>query len=186
MTTPTALKFRAVDKDGDPVWTVGNRIYPTQAPPTARIDKFKAYDHDGNALAGGKVHTYEAGTSTEYTTYSDPGLTVPNDNPVILDANGEADIYCENNYHPKLVLKDSNDVLYWTIDYYLTHPAIYLDETIDPEDPDFDDLSTANKMSFSGALTYEDWKRSSSGVLGLSGSASPSYSGMELEDVNDV
>ena len=141
-----ALKYDTKDKDDAAVWTVQNRLYPHQAPPTARIAKFKAYDHDGGPLAGGKVHTYETGTSTEYTTFSDPGLTSPNANPVILDSNGEADIYCADGYHPKLVLKDSNDVLYWTIDYYYEQAFVYLDEQY----PDDESLSTANKMSFFG------------------------------------
>lgn len=51
------------------------------------------YDPNGQALAGGKVWTYEAGTTTPLVTYSDSEQTVPNTNPVILDAEGKAPLY---------------------------------------------------------------------------------------------
>lgn len=76
--------------------------------------KFYAEDGSGSPLAGGKVHTYESGTTTPKTTYTDRGLTTPNTNPVILDSRGEADIYCEGLL--KVTLYDSNDVLIGTVD----------------------------------------------------------------------
>ena len=76
--------------------------------------KFQAIDSSGNPLSGGKVYTYAAGTSTPKTTYSDRSLTTPNANPVILDSDGEANIYLDGAY--KIVLKDSSDVTLWTED----------------------------------------------------------------------
>jgi len=114
------IKIITKDKDDVELWSADNKKYPAAAPPTAELDTFHAYDDEGNDLAGGKLYTYYAGTSQEYTTYSDVGLSVPNDNPVILDSEGKADLYCEDNYMPKLVLKDANDVLYWTGEFYAT------------------------------------------------------------------
>lgn len=43
--------------------------------------------------SGYRVYTYSAGTTTPLATYSDVTGATPNANPVILDANGEADIH---------------------------------------------------------------------------------------------
>lgn len=44
------------------------------------------FDNNGNPLAGGKVFTYIAGTSTPKNSYADYALSALNTNPVILDA----------------------------------------------------------------------------------------------------
>jgi hypothetical protein len=76
--------------------------------------QFKAWDHNGNALVGGKLYSYEPGTSTPTNTYADVDRTIPNSNPVILDSVGEAEVYLDGS--AKLVLKDDDDVLLWTKD----------------------------------------------------------------------
>lgn len=75
---------------------------------------FKAFDDNGNPLNAGKLYTYEVGTTTAKTTYSDYDLSTPNANPVILNSRGEATIYSEGA--TKLVLKNSSDVTIWTAD----------------------------------------------------------------------
>jgi hypothetical protein len=70
--------------------------------------RFRAEDGNGVPLVGGKVYTYDPGTTNAKATYSDKGLSVANTNPVILDARGEADIYCGSAV--KLVVKDADDV----------------------------------------------------------------------------
>lgn len=72
-------------------------------------------DAAGAPLAGGRVYTYAAGTSTPLATYSDRAGTVPNTNPVILDARGEATIFWAPAGY-KVVLRDSADVIVWTQD----------------------------------------------------------------------
>ncbi|MND96994.1 hypothetical protein D3C80_893020 [compost metagenome] len=50
-------------------------------------------DDCGKPLAGGKVYTYEAKTTTLKPTYADvEGLAV-NTNPIILDESGRANIH---------------------------------------------------------------------------------------------
>jgi hypothetical protein len=70
----------------------------------------------GAPLVGGKVYTYDAGTTNPRTTYQDAAGTVPNANPVILDARGEAVIYWSGTY--KVVLKDALDNTIYTVDNY--------------------------------------------------------------------
>ncbi|MCL5746156.1 MAG: hypothetical protein M1541_19875, partial [Acidobacteria bacterium] len=53
--------------------------------PTARPQFF---DANGKPLTGGKLCTYQAGTTTPLTTYADAGLTTANANPIVLDASG--------------------------------------------------------------------------------------------------
>jgi len=78
--------------------------------------RFRAFTAAGVPLAGGKVYTYIAGTSTPLATYSDGDLTTLNTNPVDLDANGEADIFGGTGEDYKVVLKNSVDVTQWTLD----------------------------------------------------------------------
>lgn len=68
----------------------------------------------GAPLVGGKVYTYDAGTSNPRTTYQDAAGTTPNANPIILDARGEATIFWSGAY--KVILKDASDVTIWTVD----------------------------------------------------------------------
>ena len=46
------------------------------------------FDSAGDPLINGKIYFYESGTTTPKTTYADVALTIPNTNPVILDADG--------------------------------------------------------------------------------------------------
>lgn len=77
--------------------------------------KFRAWDPDtGLPLAGGKVYTYWPGTTTNKATYTGEAGDTANANPVILDANGEADIYLDGSYAIKVT--DSADVTAYTVD----------------------------------------------------------------------
>ena len=44
--------------------------------------RFSAEDATGAPLVGGLLHTYSSGTTTPKATYSDPGLTAANANPI--------------------------------------------------------------------------------------------------------
>lgn len=66
-------------------------------------------DNNGDPLSGGKLYFYESGTLTAKNTYSDDAQTVPNTNPVVLDAAGrQPDIFFSGQ--AKVILKDSDDV----------------------------------------------------------------------------
>lgn len=78
--------------------------------------KTQFLDASGAPLVGGKVYTYAAGTTTPQATYTTSAGTVPNANPVILNARGEADIWYDNGVSYKVVLRDSADATIWTVD----------------------------------------------------------------------
>lgn len=71
----------------------------------------------GIPLVGGRVRTFVAGTSTPKATFSDAAGTIPNANPVVLDARGEALIYWAGGY--KVQLEDSTGAVIWTVDNYV-------------------------------------------------------------------
>lgn len=76
---------------------------------------FQCFGLDGKPLAGGKVYTYSAGTTTDKATYTTMAGDVPNPNPVILDQNGKAKIFLGDGSY-RLQIKDSNDALIDDID----------------------------------------------------------------------
>lgn len=77
--------------------------------------KARYFDINGAPLVGGLLYSYIAGTSTPLTTYADQSGGTPNANPVVLDANGQADVWLGNRIY-KFVLTDSLGVVQWTVD----------------------------------------------------------------------
>jgi hypothetical protein len=74
------------------------------------------FDQSGYALAGGKIYTYSAGTTTPTTTWTDSALSVANANPIILDSAGRAVIYVSSTPSLKLIIQDSTGVTLVTQD----------------------------------------------------------------------
>jgi len=81
------------------------------------VPRFRAFTQAGLPMAGGKVYTYAAGTTTPKATYTDLAGSSSNANPVVLDSNGEATIRLDvSGGGYKIVLKDASDVTQWTLD----------------------------------------------------------------------
>lgn len=76
------------------------------------------FDDNGVPLTGGKLYTYEAGTSTPLTTYTTSAGNVANTNPIVLDAVGRtpSEVWLTEGDLAKFVVKTSNDVLIGTYD----------------------------------------------------------------------
>ena len=74
------------------------------------------FDSLGNPLAGGKLYTYEAGTTTLLATYTDQTGDTANTNPVILDSAGRANIWLDTTQLYYWELDNANDVQVWTAD----------------------------------------------------------------------
>jgi hypothetical protein len=81
----------------------------------APFGRYRAFDANGKPLVGGKLYTYEAGTSTPKATYTSKTGVTTNPNPVALDANGYADVWLDTGAY-KFILKDANDVQLWSVD----------------------------------------------------------------------
>jgi hypothetical protein len=76
------------------------------------------FNDSGVPLTGGLLYTYQAGTTTPAPTYTSTLGTVANTNPIILNAAGRppSEIWLDNAYRYKFVLKTAADVLIWTMD----------------------------------------------------------------------
>jgi hypothetical protein len=77
------------------------------------VPKLYFVDSNGNPLVGGKLWTYESGTSTPAITYSNASGSSNNTNPVILDSRGEALVYLNTEQIYRFYLTDANDVPVW-------------------------------------------------------------------------
>lgn len=77
------------------------------------------FDNNGNPLVGGKIYTYEAGTTTPLATYTTLAGTTAHTNPIILDSAGRVpggEIWLTLPDLYKFVLKTSADVTIGTYD----------------------------------------------------------------------
>jgi len=77
------------------------------------------FDNNGKPLAGGKLETYEAGTSTPLASYTSSTGVTAHTNPIILDSAGRVpggEIWLAYFYLYKFVVKTSADVLIATYD----------------------------------------------------------------------
>lgn len=68
----------------------------------------------GTEFAGYKISIFDAGTSTAKTTYKESALTTANVHPVVLDANGAAQIWFSGN--AKAILYTAADAVVYTDD----------------------------------------------------------------------
>lgn len=78
------------------------------------LPKMRFTNH-GRPLVGGQVHFFEAGTSARKDTYKSLDQESKNTNPVILDVNGEADIWLGSGAY-KIVLKTILGSVIWSVD----------------------------------------------------------------------
>ena len=77
------------------------------------------FDGSGNPLTGGKIYSYQAGTTTPLSTYTSSSGAIAHTNPIILDSAGRVpggEIWNNYAYLYKFVLTDSSDVLIATYD----------------------------------------------------------------------
>jgi hypothetical protein len=78
------------------------------------------FDNNGNVLSGGKIYTYQAGTTTPLATYTSNSESAFHTNPIILDSAGRVpsggEIWLQLGVGYKFVLRTSADVLIATYD----------------------------------------------------------------------
>jgi hypothetical protein len=87
------------------------------------------YDQNGDPLAGGKLYSYSAGTTTPLATYSDSTLLYENFNPVILDSSGCWSIWLSAT-HYKIKLTNSAGSQLWTVDNVSDLGAILTNQVV--------------------------------------------------------
>lgn len=81
----------------------------------APVFRQRFFDQNGVPLAGGKLYSYVAGTTTLQGTYSNATGTT-NTNPVVLDSQGYGDVWLDPTLAYKFVLQDAGSVTLWTAD----------------------------------------------------------------------
>ena len=79
------------------------------------------FNQNGAPLSGGLLFTYAAGTTTKLATYNSSTGGTPNTNPVVLDSNGQADVWLTAGSTYKFVLSPAGDTdppsnAFWTED----------------------------------------------------------------------
>jgi microcystin-dependent protein len=75
-------------------------------------------DSVGLPLVGGKIYTYQAGSTTPLDTYTTVNGNIANPNPIILGTDGRApdEIWLTYGYNYKFVIKTAGDVTIQTLD----------------------------------------------------------------------
>ena len=77
------------------------------------------FDNNGNPLAGGKIYTYLAGTTTPAATYTSSQGSIAHSNPIVLDGAGRVpsgEIWLTDGIQYKFVVEDAASNLIGTYD----------------------------------------------------------------------
>lgn len=79
---------------------------------------FQFFNNDGLPLNAGKIFTYQAGSTTPLSTFTDSSGLIANTNPIILGTDGRppSTIWLTEGFFYKFVLKTSADVTIQTYD----------------------------------------------------------------------
>ena len=79
---------------------------------------FQFFNNDGLPLNAGKIFTYQAGSTTPLSTYTDSSGLIANTNPIILGTDGRppSTIWLSQGFFYKFVLTTSSDVTIQTYD----------------------------------------------------------------------
>ena len=79
---------------------------------------FQFFNNDGLPLNAGKIFTYQAGSTTPLSTFTDSSGLIANTNPIILGTDGRppSTIWLSQGFFYKFVLTDSSDVTIQTYD----------------------------------------------------------------------
>ena len=95
---------------------------------------FHGFFPNGDPLIGGKLYTYEAGTSTPAAAYHDAAATMPHQNPIVLDDRGEALVHVTQAM--LWVLKDAAGVELWSVDNIGGRGEVIPPSTVGVDHPD--------------------------------------------------
>lgn len=85
--------------------------------------RHRFYNNDGTLASGGKVYTYEPGTSTAKNSYTDHNAGTANAWPLILDAKGEGDYWVSGSFKINVLQSDDVQITGYPVDYILSTDA---------------------------------------------------------------
>ena len=119
------------------------------------IPKVQYFDLNGEPLSGGKLYTYEPGTTTNKATYPTvadaEATTNANANPIILDSRGEANVVIVGD--TKFLLTDSDDTTVWTVDNIRDGSSSFLDSNGNEVITSTAVASAVNQVNITNAAT---------------------------------
>lgn len=132
---------------------------------------FYAFDASGDVVPSARLCTYETGTTTPATTYSDQGLTTANADPVIMDGAGKAAVFLTAGQTYRFDLYDAtgnnscpnSGALIWTADGIQAIPST--STALDILGTAGENLAAGDVVYLSngsGALTAGRWYRADS------------------------
>jgi hypothetical protein len=131
------------------------------------------FDDDGVPLAGGKLYSYQAGTTTPQTTYTSAAGNTAHTNPIILNSAGRVstgEIWLTAGVNYKFVLKTSTDVLLVTWDNIDGVNDITLNAELVTYDPPFTNaVSTTVENKLSQYPTLTDFTSTAKAISAASG-----------------
>lgn len=114
------------------------------------------FDNNGNPLSGGKLYTYQAGTTTPAVTYTTNAGVSLHTNPIVLDSGGRipngGEVWLSDNISYKLILKTSDDVTVATWDNIDGINSNFLTYTLQQEIQTATDGQTVFNLS---TITYQ-------------------------------
>lgn len=107
------------------------------------------FTNNGVPLAGGKLYTYAAGTTTPAATYTSSSGVTAHTNPIVLDSGGRVsggEVWLTENVSYKFILKDSTDVLIATYDNIsgISTITLPIDSSTITYDPPFSGSASTN------------------------------------------
>jgi hypothetical protein len=107
---------------------------------------FQFFSNEGLPLAGGKLQTFQAGSTTPLATYTDSSGLIANTNPIILGTSGRPPetIWLSDGFFYKFVLSDANDVVIQTYDN--------LYGIVDAQPPSATPIPTGGILLWSGSI----------------------------------
>lgn len=120
----------------------------------ATIPRTQFFSAVGAPLAGFKLYTYLAGTTTPTATFQDQGLTAKNENPIKLDAAGGCSIWLDPTKTYKFVLKSPQGLIQpgWPVDNISGASTL---DTLQPSLAQFAKLSEIGKAAGSSLMGYQ-------------------------------
>lgn len=118
----------------------------------APLPKLRFVDNNGNALSGGFLFSYTAGTTTKLATYTDNTGATANANPIVLNTRGEANVWIPPGTAYKFTLAPSTDTdpptnAFWTVDQITVGGVLAAPSTISDTSATDSPLLTISKTS---------------------------------------